>query len=107
ILVVVRVKIRAQIDVPLRPLERTKELSYIVEVGRACEYCCDHEGRIQDLSVTELLREIVRPAEERRSGNLVFDQKFHTMEQHSLGERQFDVRTRHELLEALNRGVMA
>jgi hypothetical protein len=60
--VVVGIQLGPQIDVALRQPQSPEILSDVVRVGVASDYRRHHEGRIDDLTEAELLKEIVRPS---------------------------------------------
>ena len=107
VLVVVSVKIRPQIDVALRAPERAEEFAQVFGLGIPAHHCRDHEGRIDDLAEAELLREVVRTAEQGRRLRLALDQLIEPVKQHAVGKGQVDLVSRHILLERLDGRVVA
>ncbi len=107
VLVVVRVKLRPHVDVALRAAQRVEKLAQVFRVRRAGDHRGDHEGVVDDLAEAELLREIVRPGEQRAGRQLALDQKLHAAEQHAVVEREVDLVGRHELLERLDGRIVA
>src|SRR5712692_10178774 len=98
-----RVELGPQIDVALRAAQRPEVLPDVLRIGIAGEHRRNHEGGVDDLAETELLDEVVRPAEERRSGYLAVDQPLQAREQDAVGERELDLVGRKVLLERLER----
>src|SRR5262249_39655351 len=80
-LVIMGEKFRAQIDIALRPTQGAEEFADVLRVRRASDHRCHHEGGVDNLAKAQLLDEIVRPAEQRRSRQLPVDQQFHSAEQ--------------------------
>src|SRR5580692_6365067 len=85
-LVVVRVGFGPQIDIALRPLQRTEVLAQLGRLGVAPDHARNHERGVDDLAESELLREIVRTTEQCSSRNLTIDQKLHALEEHAVVE---------------------
>src|SRR5271156_1582284 len=84
LLIVVSVKFGPQIDVALGTAQRAKIFAYILRVRRAGDHRRDHERGVDDLTETELLDEIIRPAEQRSCRHLAVDQQFHAVEQQAV-----------------------
>jgi hypothetical protein len=80
-------------------LERAEELAQIFGVRIARHHGRDHERRVDHFAETELLREVVEAAEQRRGLRLALDQLIEPMKQHTVGEGQIDLARRHVLLE--------
>src|SRR6266700_1904201 len=65
--VVMRIQLRPQIDIALRPAQRLEVTSHVRHIGIAVDHRADHEGGVDDLAIAELLGEIIGAAEQRRS----------------------------------------
>src|SRR2546430_17670531 len=100
------VELGAEVDVTLGAPKRPKVLLDVLGVRLAGDHRCDHERRVNDLSEAELLRQVVRSAEERYSRDLSLDQELHALEKHAVVERQLDLLARQILLERPQTRVM-
>lgn len=55
-----------------------------LRVGIAMDHGADHEGGVDHLAETELLREVIRSAEQVHRRRLAFEQPLHACEQHAI-----------------------
>src|SRR6185295_14882066 len=72
--VVLRVELRAQVDVALRKAQRGEEFPEVRGRGLAGDHRRHHERRVDDLAEAELLEEVVRPGEERCGRDFAVDE---------------------------------
>jgi hypothetical protein len=102
-----RVELRAQVEIALGAAQRAVELTKILRIGVAVNHHADHEGRVENLAVTELLGEVIRSAKQVHRRRRTVEQLVHAGEQHPVGIDQIHFGLRHELLERLHRRVVA
>src|SRR6516164_4743089 len=74
LLVVMRVKLGAKVQVALRPAQGAEILLHVLGIGIAGNHRRHHERGVDDFAKSELLREVIRSAEERRGRQLAVDQ---------------------------------
>ncbi len=89
--VVMRIKLGPQIDVALRPFQRPVIFAHVFGIGIAGDHVCDHEGAVDHLAETQLLGEIIGPAEERGRRHFAVDEQLHAPEQKLIAEGQIDL----------------
>src|SRR5215813_360206 len=97
--VVMRVQLRAQVDVALRLLERAEIAPDIFRIRRALDHRRDHEGGVDDLAESKLLGEIIWPVEQRGRRALAVEQHLDPVEQHAVLEGQLYLVRRKILLQ--------
>src|SRR3954465_3068259 len=107
LLVVMRIELRAQIDVALGFPQRAVVLPHVLRIGLVVEHGGHHEGGVDHLAEAHLLEEVIRAGEHGRRGHLAVEHLLHAGEEDAIGEGELDVRERHVLLERLDGRIVA